>query len=267
MPNTFITGTTGSGKSLYAIQRVKDYLLAGRRVVTNLDIFLHELMPEDCKATLTRLPDIPRSIDLYDMGKGYEGKKVDKKKTGLLVLDECSIFLNSRQWNDKDRKHVLAWLMQVRKHRWDIMFITQDLEALDGKAVTSLLHKHVMCLNLENVPVPLLGHLGVKFPTSTKATIYAGRGSSAMKEGTELFIAKEYYPCYDTEQEFEVDYEWLNDKEVDMRASYTVLSSYHMHRIVKQPDTKPIHAGVLELIQKLNNHLPRQLGYQTVWER
>ncbi|MFK4136821.1 zonular occludens toxin domain-containing protein, partial [Pseudomonas luteola] len=33
----FVTGKLGSGKSLVAVGKIRDYMIAGRRVATNLD--------------------------------------------------------------------------------------------------------------------------------------------------------------------------------------------------------------------------------------
>ena len=43
--NLFVTGELGSGKTMYAVQMIRSYMLAGRPVCTNLNIFLDEMFP------------------------------------------------------------------------------------------------------------------------------------------------------------------------------------------------------------------------------
>ena len=289
--NTFVTGTTGSGKSLYAIQKIRDYLREGRRVVTNLDINLDVMMNRKNDSTITRVPDQPRSQDMIDIGFGYDrkkGEKLDKSRYGLIVLDECSTWMNRRAWNDKDRLKLIQWFVQIRKYRWNSIFLAQGLQVLDEQIVKQLLHYHVNCRNFETIPIPLLQHFGFKFPTATIATRTSGTGAGAIKAGSETYQGKDLFEAYDTEQAFTDDVEIINGKVVDMRAIYTVLSSKYLHqgKPVPEPEpgfwdmlfgygrgktkdgkTKPIHPEVLSMIKAMNIHLPRQNGYQTVWDR
>lgn len=289
--NTFVTGTTGSGKSLYAIQKIRDYLNEGRRVVTNLDINLDVMMSRNSTATITRVPDQPRSGDMLDIGFGYDrkkGDKLDKSQYGLIVLDECSTWMNRRAWNDKDRLKLIQWFVQIRKYRWNSIFLAQGLQVLDEQIVKQLLHYHVNCRNLETIPIPFMQHFGLKFPTASIASRTSGTGQGAIKAGTETYQGKDLFEAYDTEQAFTDDIEIINGKVVDMRAIYTVLSSKYLHQAKQEPEQdpeptfwdmimgydrqrerakRPIHPEVLTMVQALHNHVPRTHAYQTIWGR
>ncbi|MBY0545150.1 MAG: hypothetical protein K2Q14_06335 [Gammaproteobacteria bacterium] len=89
-----ITGKLGSGKSLVSVGRIMDYLAKGRPVATNLNLYLDKYFGQRSKAHYVRLPDIPTVQDLQAIGKGNDS--LDESKNGLLVLDECGVFFNSR---------------------------------------------------------------------------------------------------------------------------------------------------------------------------
>ncbi|SEE79563.1 zonular occludens toxin domain-containing protein [Pseudomonas anguilliseptica] len=54
----FVTGKLGSGKSLVAVGKIRDYLSEGRRVATNLDLWLDEMFTYHDQPAI-RLPDKP----------------------------------------------------------------------------------------------------------------------------------------------------------------------------------------------------------------
>ena len=56
--NYVITGKLGAGKSLCAVGKVKEYLIEGRKVATNLDINMTKLVGKRSKKSVVyRLPD------------------------------------------------------------------------------------------------------------------------------------------------------------------------------------------------------------------
>ena len=127
----FITGKLGSGKTLAAVGRIRDYLGEGRRVATNLDLN----MPELCNNTrsrrsVIRVPDKPRVQDLEAIGAGCEG--YDEDRFGALVLDELGTWFNTRNWRDPERKPIIDWFLHARKQRWDVYFIVQDINQVDN---------------------------------------------------------------------------------------------------------------------------------------
>src|SRR5690349_9318508 len=124
MPATLVTGKLGAGKSLVCVGKIQDYLMAGRRVATNLDLYLERLLPSRArKVQCVRLPDKPTAADLELLGSGNDTP--DESQNGLIVLDELGTWLNARQWGDKERQPVIDWLLHSRKKGWDVMFIVQ----------------------------------------------------------------------------------------------------------------------------------------------
>ena len=131
----FITGKLGAGKTLCAVGRIKEYLQTGRTVATNLDLQLDNMFPETSKQSAIRLPDKPRLSDFEDLGKGCIEE--DESKYGLIVLDELGTWFNSRNWRDKGRLDVIDWFLHARKMHWDIFFIVQSIDSLDGQLVNA----------------------------------------------------------------------------------------------------------------------------------
>ncbi|EEZ3328896.1 hypothetical protein D1O90_005074, partial [Escherichia coli] len=229
----FVTGRLGGGKTLAAVDKIREYLTAGRRVATNLDLNLEHLMPSGSRAVVTRVPDKPRIEDLIALGKGCDDGKHTESKFGLLVLDECLTWLNSRTWNDKSRLAVLDWFLHARKMRWDIIFIMQNVDACDAQLRDSLCEHFVQCRRLDRlrlfkvIKLPRIHHANVYYGTNSTTGMYVERW---VYRGTDLFEA------YDTEQVFHDGVEFLASGATDMRASYTQLSAWHLKGRYEKPD-------------------------------
>ena len=209
----FVTGNLGGGKSLMAVNRIKEYLQKGFKVATNLDINLHHMFKRDKKnVTLYRLPDKPNLTDFEIIGKG--NVSYDETKNGLIVLDECGTWFNSRSWADKERQKIINWFLHARKLGWDIIFIVQNIAIVDKQARLALGEHVVYCKRTDRMNIPILGsivklfwgekmplprvHLGVVkyglLPSSLTVDTWVNAGSS-------LFLA------YDTKQVFSDYYE------------------------------------------------------------
>lgn len=212
MPTYAVTGKLGSGKTLACVGRIRDALIQGRPVATNLDINLDKLVGKKAKnVCLYRLPDKPTAADLYALGSGNDG--YDEEMNGLLVLDECGTWFNAREWNDKDRRGLIDWLLHARKFGWDPYFLIQEVTMMDKQVRKSLLEMVVYCRRLDRLTVPLLDpiyklifdkpmpkkkiHLGV--------VRYGDQPNAPVAERW-WYLGRELYPAYDTKQVFRDDY-------------------------------------------------------------
>jgi len=119
MPNYVVFGALGSGKSLIAVSRIRDYLEEGRPVASNLDLYPDHLPP----GRIVRLPDLVTADALNALGENDNGG--DETRNGLIVLDECALWLNSRKWGEKTRQALIDWMVHARKLGWDLMFLVQ----------------------------------------------------------------------------------------------------------------------------------------------
>jgi len=235
----FLTGSLGAGKTLAAVGRIRDALLAGKRVATNLNIFPEKLVPSKSKATIIRLPDKPRICDLDLIGYGCDlvgdSSDYDGKRFGLLVLDECSSWLNTRTWNDKERMPVLEWFLHARKYRWDVIFIVQNMDSVDKQLREALCEHFVRVRRLDRFAVPVIGWLSrliglnLNMPQVHVASVYYGTSpDKVMHVERWWYRGKDLYSGYETGQVFSSGQELRGDQLVDARACHTVLSAWHI---------------------------------------
>lgn len=153
-----VTGRLGAGKSLVSVGRIWDYLAAGRPVATNLDIFpAHAPQPWLRECTLYRLPDYPSVTDLDALG--IVDTNAQEEKNGLIVLDECSHHMNSRDWQHQERAAVLRWLTHARKLGWDVIMIVQHPSMMDKQIREALSELVVTCKRLDRFTIPYIGPL------------------------------------------------------------------------------------------------------------
>lgn len=222
-----ISGKLGSGKTLASVGRIRDVLLEGRRVATNLDLQLEHLLPPKAgkprrsdgvakwyqPLSCIRLPDKPTVEDLELIGCGNES--MDESKNGLIILDEMAVWLNARTFNDKTRMPVIDWLLHSRKKGWDVMFICQHLDQIDKQVRLALVEYLVVCRRLDRLKIPVVGGLintisgGFIKGTMPKvhvATVRYGTQPDAIKADTWIYQGKDIYAGYDTRQIFSDTY-------------------------------------------------------------
>lgn len=243
MQGYIVTGRLGEGKTLISVSRIRDALDAGQRVATNLDLKLEHLMPSHSKATVTRLPDKPRLSDLEAIGYGYpEDEPYDEERFGLLVLDECSTWLNSRAWQDKERAPVLNWFLHARKFRWNLMFLAQSEDALDKQLVEQVCPYTVVCKNLSRLRVPFLGSFlsifsdkAARLPKIHVASVWYGAPVTGIYTDRWVYRGTDLYAAYNTGQVFSSGHELVGGELRDMRATYTQLSAWHLQGRYEQP--------------------------------
>lgn len=238
MPTYAITGGLGSGKTLVAVARMKDYLLKNRRVATNLNLDLEKLIPVRSLAHVVRMQDFPDIKDLQILGRGHyiPDLKVpghfskNEKHNGLLVLDECAVFFNSRDWGNKARIAVIAWLRHSRKLGWDVIYIMQDVESIDKQIRKGLIEHEGVCKRSDRLSIPFVGGLlrtvGLGFlsrpPRIHVCSIKYGLGVHALVVDRWMYRGLLVQDGYDTNQVF-TEYE----DNPDAVAIHSVLSPWH----------------------------------------
>jgi hypothetical protein len=213
--NYVVQGALGAGKSITSVARIKDYLHTGRLVATNLDLFPEHLTPSRDKISrIFRIPDQPRLIDLEALPIANES--YDEKLNGLMVLDECATWLNSRSWNEKGRAEVIDWMVHARKRGWDVYFLIQHADALDAQAKKFFMEHLVTCKRTDRMAIPILGTLckimsvgvvNLRMPQGHVGTVeYTATGQ---KVDTWMMRGNDLYEAYDTKQIFSPNY--IND--------------------------------------------------------
>lgn len=219
----FVTGKLGAGKTLIAVSKIRERLAAGRPVATNLDLDLVNMCGAKAKTPVVyRLPDKPSIVDFETIGKGNDS--YDESKNGLIVLDECGTWFNSRTWGDKERQAIINWFLHARKLGWDLIFIVQNIAIVDKQARLTLAEHVVYCRRLDKLTVPFLSTISriftnrpVRLPKLHIASVKYGDEQNALRVERWVYWGTDLYSAYDTKQAFSDYYE---------HATYRVLTPW-----------------------------------------
>lgn len=220
-----VTGKLGNGKTLVTVGRIRDAIRAGCRVATNLDIDLKAMFHKQAKnINLMRIPDKPGIDDLNAIGKGYDGADYDESKFGILVLDECGTWFNSRNWQDKTRKDVNDWFLHARKLGWHVYIIIQDISMLDSQARDAIGELLVTCKRLDKLRVPLVGGLIKMFtgwnPTMPRIHRAKVTYADGLLSDVWVYRGNDLFKAYDTRQSFIQNYP---------HGTHSLLTPWHTH--------------------------------------
>lgn len=218
---TLLAGKRGAGKSLIAVSRMREYMWAGRMVATNLNLRVEYIVPPRNRVRPFRLPDWPTSEDLNALPLGNPGlkwiegdpypvmredHKFSEEENGLLVLDELATFLNSRDWQAKDRQSLINWLLHSRKFGWDLLFISQHVSLVDKQLRDSLFDLFATTRRLDKVQVPVIGRFAammgfkMRLPKWHVAHVRYGMQQGAPLSESIWVRGHELYKAYDTTQ-------------------------------------------------------------------
>jgi len=262
MAASFLEGRRRSGKSKFAVLKIQEYLNEGRRVATNLDLFLENLCPDNQKSQYTRIPDFPRSVDLFALGNAYpelnedDPDTYDEDKNGVVVLDELLTSFNSRSWSDKDRLNVINWIVLSGKKGWDLFFIGQSFEAVDAQIRDTVVDRIISCRSNENLYPGQLWNMIIKpiymriYGKGHFAFFYDGK--TKVKENFSYrlkFKRNDLHSCYKTGQIFKKDVRFTDGVkgklvEIDDRALYSAIGKHYFDKpktqliVIKQPKLK-----------------------------
>lgn len=122
------SGTPGSGKSLHNAKDVINRSRFGRPVIGNFPCDLSRFK----KARYTYVPNYelnPEYLINYSR-TFFKGKRI-REGSILLVIDECQLIFNSRDWQQKGRNEWLSFFSQHRKYGYDVTLIAQFDRMID----------------------------------------------------------------------------------------------------------------------------------------
>ena len=204
-----VTGKLGSGKSLATVGRIRDYLNQARPVATNLDLNMENLINPFAKnSRVIRLPDKPTVDDLEALDSPLADGEYDEQKTGLIVLDECGTWFNTRSFQDKARQPLINKMLHIRKCGWDVMFIVQHIEMIDKQVREGLGEHIVQCQRADRLGIPFitplfkLFGLNIRPPKLHLALVKYGTGAYAPVVDRWVYNGSDLYDAYDTRQVF-----------------------------------------------------------------
>lgn len=262
MAASFLEGRRRSGKSKFAVGKIQEYLNEGRRVATNLDLFLENLCPDNDKVYITRVPDFPRSQDLFALGNAYpeldenDPDTYDESKNGVVVLDELLTSFNSRSWSDKDRLNVINWIVLSGKKGWDLYFIGQSYDAVDAQIRDTVVDRIISCRSNENLYPGMLWNSFIKpiymriYGKGHFAFFYDGKAKVKSNFIYRIkFKRDDLHSCYKTGQIFKKDVRLADGPkgkliEIDDRVLFSAIGKNYFKKpmmelmVVKQPKVK-----------------------------
>lgn len=227
-----VQGKLGTGKGKFVVGKIKEALLAGKRVATNIDLWLENLIPKTSRMSVVRVPDKPTAADLDAAGHGNPDS-YDEEKNGVLVLDELGSWLNARSFQNEHRAAILDWLIHARKKGWDVYLIVQNLDMIDKQVRVGLAEYLVKCIRADKVRIPVVGHLlgnRGRFPRFHIAQISLS-DVPGMQVDREFFRGDDLHTSYDTRQIFR---DWAREPKdkgfalEQYAGPYSYLSPWHV---------------------------------------
>lgn len=194
------SGTPGSGKSLHAAKTIIDWFKSGKPVISNFDLDISKYP----KALHTHIDDDDLTPDfLVNFSREYfKNQKLTKKDedTILLVIDECQLMFNSREYQKKDRK---IWIKFFSTHRhlgYHVILIAQMDKMLD-KQIRGVIEYEYIHRKLSN-----FGKAGKLLTVALAGELFTSVQMwypLKLKVGTQMFRAKKrYFSIYDSYASF-----------------------------------------------------------------
>lgn len=126
------SGTPGSGKSLHVAKKLYWRVRAGKPCICNFPINLDQIRSSKEKKFIFKNNSELTPAFLIEYAQEYikERGKV-KEDSILLVIDECQMMFNSRDWGRKDRSEWLVFFQIHRHLGYEIVLISQFDRMLD----------------------------------------------------------------------------------------------------------------------------------------
>ena len=190
------SGTPGSGKSLHSAKDIIDWAKKGKPILTNFAVDLSRYP----KANYSYVDDNDLTPGfLVEFSRNFFGERKLTKKdedTILLVVDECQLVFNSRDYQRRDRK---TWIKFFSTHRhlgYRVILIAQMDKMLD-KQIRGLVEYEFIHRKLSN-----FGKLGKVISFLSGGEIFTAVQMwypLKLKIGSSMFRAKKrYFSIYDS---------------------------------------------------------------------
>lgn len=187
------SGTPGSGKSLHCARTIQNWSRLGHPVIANFPVNLKKYK----RAAFIYCPNEKLSPDfLIQLSRNFFGSKPIKEGSILLVIDECQLVFNAREWQQSGRAKWLSFFTQHRHYGYDIILIAQFDRMVD-RQIRSLIEYEYIHRKMSN-----FGWQG-----KALSLVFGGKTFISVKRwyplrqrlGSEIFHArKSLYSIYDS---------------------------------------------------------------------
>lgn len=129
MTISLYSGTPGSGKSLHATERIEKRLKKGLPVIANYNLDRGKIPNPDLFHYVDNEDLTPDMLVVF--AREWFGSHRFGEDRILLVIDECQLLFNSRDWQDKDRKKWIQFFSQHRKYGYSVILVAQFDKMID----------------------------------------------------------------------------------------------------------------------------------------
>lgn len=136
------TGTPGSGKSLHVAQVIRWALRLGEPVIANFDFAWERCTKKQNLFVRKYNWEIDPEF-LIDFSREFFDGRRPKEDKIILVIDECQLIFNAREWNQKGRAEWLSFFTQHRKYGYHVILICQFDGMLDKQIRSLVEYEHI----------------------------------------------------------------------------------------------------------------------------
>ena len=191
-----ITGGLGSGKTLFAVQRIFEHLAAGGYVFTNIAIY-PEKMGAAIRERKGRIWDAARLKILTDAEAAAFNRHVARGTAEcqvMVAIDEAGLDFDARDWKNTDTA-IIAFSALARKMDVCLLYVTQQAADLDKRA-RGKCRCEWQCRNLHNLR--LFGVLPFSLPLWARVCFDTSKGKHR-KINDDTFLAPTWvFSLYDS---------------------------------------------------------------------
>jgi hypothetical protein len=139
----YVVGPMGAGKTLYGVRRIVDAVLAGKYVITNIELYpdywaervAFHVAPMNRQKRL-RVQRRIEGLYIYEAdlheAMRYRLPRERGEARGVFCWDEGHNDLNNRRWKDEGRAEILEWATQLRKLGFVGYLLSQHADNTDA---------------------------------------------------------------------------------------------------------------------------------------
>lgn len=187
------SGTPGSGKSLHVAKDIRDRAILGKPTIANFPANLTKYK----RTNFTYCPNDQMTPE-YLIAYSQDYFKTHRFKEGaiLLVIDECQLLFNAREWQQRGRAAWLSFFTQHRHYGFNIVLIAQFDRMVD-RQIRSLIEYEFIHRKASNYGIG-----GMIFSLCSGGKLFVAVQMwypLKVRIGSEFFHArKKYWSIYDS---------------------------------------------------------------------